>query len=52
MWKWIGEENPTATIIGVVSRGKGCARKDSPVIYTRVKMFLPWIHEHTISGKC
>ena len=52
MWKWIGKENPTATIIGVVSRGEGCARQDSPGIYTRVKRFLPWIHENSESGKC
>jgi hypothetical protein len=37
--KWI----PKAMIVGVISRGKGCARKDAPGIYTRTKIFLAWI---------
>ena len=52
LWMWIGKENPKATIVGVVSRGEGCARRDLPGIYTRVEKFLPWIHKHSHSGHC
>ena len=52
LWKWIDKDNPRAIIIGVVSWGDGCARQDSPGMYTRVKKFLPWIHKHANSGNC
>ena len=34
------------------NRGKGCARKNSPGIYTRVKVFLDWIYEVAGSDSC
>ena len=33
------------TLVGVVSRGAGCASKDYPGIYARVTEVLPWIND-------
>ena len=41
-----------AFLVGVVSRGKGCARKNTVGIYTRVKKYLRWIQTVTKNGKC
>ena len=35
--------NGRATLIGVVSRGMGCAYFNHPGIYTRIKKYLNWI---------
>ena len=40
-----------AVLIGIVSRGEGCAILDSPGIYTRITKYLPWIYKHTMLPK-
>ena len=53
LWKWVGRsDKPRAVIVGIVARGKGCARKNTPGIYTRVKKYLRWIFKHASDGKC
>ena len=41
-----------AVLLGVVSRGPGCARKGALGIYTRVKYHLDWIKETAKTGNC
>ena len=41
-----------AVLLGVVSRGPGCARGDAYGIYSRVKHHLDWIKEVASSGNC
>ena len=52
LWKWVGKGRGHAVMIGVVSRGTGCAHKNTPGIYTRVKKYLRWIFAKTRDGKC
>ena len=55
LYRWdIDKESGTkrAVLIGVVSRGEGCANFNRPGIYTRIKYHLKWI-QHTIKeGNC
>ena len=41
-----------AVLVGVVSRGPGCARAGAYGIYSRVKHHLDWIKEVASSGNC
>jgi len=45
-------ENDRYTVIGIVSHGSGCARKDHAGIYTRVTSFIDWINEVAEDGWC
>ncbi|XP_040567956.2 urokinase-type plasminogen activator [Lepeophtheirus salmonis] len=44
LWIWKGKR---AFLIGIVSRGRGCALKNSPGIYTKVYRHINWIQKHT-----
>ena len=53
IWTWMGKGlNKRAFIIGIVSRGLGCARLNSPGVYTRVSKYLGWIYKYTKNGVC
>ena len=55
LYRWTGDNGRTekrATIIGVVSRGTGCANFNKPGIFTKVQYHIKWIHNMIKSGDC
>ena len=40
------ETMSTWHIAGITSYGYGCAQAENPGVYTRVSMFIDWIHGH------
>jgi hypothetical protein len=47
LWKWTRKgRDRRAVLVGIVSRGWGCARKDAPGIYTKVSAYKDWIQNH------
>jgi secreted trypsin-like serine protease len=38
-------------VVGIVSFGLGCAKRDTPAIYTRVSKYVPWIESVVCSYK-
>ena len=47
-----GRKKKRAIIIGVVSRGTGCANFNKPGIFTKIQYHLKWIHKMIESGNC
>ena len=45
-------KNRKAYLIGVVSRGKGCATHNEAGIYTRITRKLTWIQKQVTTGFC
>lgn len=37
--------NGRMTLMGVISWGDGCGKKDTPGVYTRVTHYIDWINE-------
>ena len=47
-----GRKEKRATIIGVVSRGTGCANFNKPGIFTKIQHHLKWIKKIIATGDC
>ena len=54
LYQWFETPNgdQRAYVIGIVSRGTGCANFNYPGIFTRITKFLKWIKRMTKSGDC
>ena len=57
LWKWMPMKfgkriEKRAFIVGIVSRGLGCARKDSPGVYTRTKKYIKWMYKYIKKHSC
>jgi secreted trypsin-like serine protease len=35
----------SATLVGIISKGEGCARRGFPGVYTKISKLLPWISQ-------
>lgn len=46
--KFRGKPVEKAVLVGLVSRGNGCAYYNQPGIYTRINGFMDWIDEHML----
>lgn len=51
-WLGHGKKEKKAFIIGIVSRGHGCALKNKAGVYTRIRAFLPWIRDNSDYVSC
>ena len=53
LYQWFDTPNgQRAYIIGVVSRGAGCANINYPGVFTRITKHIPWIRSVVKSGNC
>ena len=50
LWLW-SKKTGRAILIGIVSRGKGCARLNTPGIYTRSRKFIFFFGQRTVEIK-
>ena len=47
-----GRKEKRAILIGIVSRGTGCANFNKPGIFTRIQHHLNWIQKIISKGNC
>ena len=49
MYTW---QDGRAVLVGIVSRGAGCALQNEAGVYARIKKHLNWIKKYADGGKC